>query len=145
MAMAGDRITVALDRRVRKAARDRCGYCLSPQHLVYARLEIEHIHPRGQGGTSDEANLWLSCPMSNKFKGNRTTGPDPVTGNVVALFNPRKQRWSDHFAWSPDGIRIVGRTPIGRATVVVLRLDSDPVAIAVRKHWVQAGWHPPTD
>ena len=39
------RVHVPLDveRRVRLAAGNRCGYCLSPQHLVMARLEIEHI------------------------------------------------------------------------------------------------------
>jgi hypothetical protein len=35
-------ISLATERRVRAAARHRCGYCLSPQHLVMARLEIEH-------------------------------------------------------------------------------------------------------
>jgi hypothetical protein len=40
------------------AARNRCGYCLSPQHLVMARLEIENIIPLAQKGSSDESNLW---------------------------------------------------------------------------------------
>jgi 5-methylcytosine-specific restriction endonuclease McrA len=48
-------------RRVREAARNRCGYCLSPQHLVMARLEIEHIIPLAKGGDNQESNLWLSC------------------------------------------------------------------------------------
>jgi hypothetical protein len=43
--MARIYIPVEIDRRVRNAARNRCGYCLSPQHLVMARLEIEHILP----------------------------------------------------------------------------------------------------
>jgi hypothetical protein len=38
-------ILADVDRRVREAARHRCGYCLSPQHLVMARLEVEHINP----------------------------------------------------------------------------------------------------
>jgi hypothetical protein len=36
-------ISVESDRLVREAAKNRCGYCLSPQQLVMARLEIEHI------------------------------------------------------------------------------------------------------
>jgi AhpD family alkylhydroperoxidase len=43
--MARNYIPVEVERRVRAAARNRCGYCLSPQHLVMARLEIEHIIP----------------------------------------------------------------------------------------------------
>ncbi|HEY9706686.1 MAG TPA: hypothetical protein V6D48_00610 [Oculatellaceae cyanobacterium] len=38
-------IPVEIDCRVRNDARNRCGYCLSLQHLVMARLEIEHIIP----------------------------------------------------------------------------------------------------
>jgi hypothetical protein len=144
--MAREHISVAVDRRVRDAAENRCGYCLSPQNLVMARLEIDHIIPVGRGGTSDEANLWLCCPLLyNKSKSDRTVATDPQTGEDVALFNPRNQRWHEHFAWSADGLRILGKTPAGRATVALLKLDSDPDAILVRSYWVEAGWHPPKD
>lgn len=43
--MARAYIPVEVERRARAAARNRCSYCLSPQHLVMARLEIEHIIP----------------------------------------------------------------------------------------------------
>jgi hypothetical protein len=66
-----------------------------------------------------------------------------MTGESVPLFNPRTQSWFDHFAWASDGIRIVGKTPIGRATVVALRRGDDPDALVVRSWWVLAGWHPP--
>ncbi len=42
---------------VRRAARERCGYCQSPQHLVMGKLEIEHIIPRARGGSDNEPNL----------------------------------------------------------------------------------------
>jgi 5-methylcytosine-specific restriction endonuclease McrA len=110
-----------------------------------ARLEIEHIIPRARGGTSEETNLWLSCPLCNNYKGDLTNAPDPQTGEAVSLFHPREQKWSDHFAWSKDGLRVVGKTPTGRATVAALHLDDDPDALEVRSHWVLAGWHPPKD
>ena len=50
-------IPTEVERRVRLAAKNRCGYCLSPQHLVMARLEIEHIIPVSKQGSSDELNL----------------------------------------------------------------------------------------
>ena len=131
--------------RVRDAARNRCGYCLSPQHLVLARLEIEHIVPRSRGGSNDESNLWLSCPLCNRHKANRISAADPETGQEVPLFDPRRQRWSEHFRWTPDGLRVVGLTPTGRATVEALHLADDPDALLVRSYWVLAGWHPPTD
>lgn len=50
-----------IERRVRAAARDRCGYCRSPQHLVMARLEIEHVMPLARGGSNNESNHWPHC------------------------------------------------------------------------------------
>jgi hypothetical protein len=61
---------------------------------------------------------------------------------LVPLFNPRRQSWSEHFVWSDDGTRILGKTPIGRATIVALQLNN-LISVVVRRHWVPAGWHPP--
>jgi hypothetical protein len=141
--MPREYIPADVDRRVRQAARHRCGYCLSPQQLVMARLEIDHIIPVTKGGDSSESNLWLSCPLCNRFKADRTVARDPDTGTEVPLFNARTQRWSQHFRWSTDGIRVIGLTPSGRATVALLHLDDDADALVVRAHWVLAGWHPP--
>jgi hypothetical protein len=105
-------IPAEIDRRVREAAHHRCGYCLSPQRLVMARLEVEHIIPLAKGGTDDEANLWLACPICNGHKSDKTEAVDAETGVTVPLFNPRTQRWTDHFVWSGDGIRIIGTTPL---------------------------------
>ena len=106
--MARAYIPVEVERRVRTSAENRCGYCLSPQHLVMARLEIEHIIPLSKEGGNEESNLWLSCPLCNRYKSDKTTGIDPETGEVTALFNPRTQSWSEHFRWSEDGLQIIG-------------------------------------
>lgn len=143
--MARQRISAQLDARIRADAKYRCGYCLSPQHLVMARLEIEHIIPLAKGGTNDENNLWLSCPLCNAHKSDKTTAIDPLTGETVTLFNPRTQRWRDHFRWSSDGLRVLGITPVGRATVIALHLSDDADALEVRSYWVLAGWHPPDE
>jgi hypothetical protein len=136
------RIPAAVQARVREQAGHRCGYCLSPQHLVMARLEIEHIFPQARGGPDDEDNLWLACPLCNNFKSDQVEGLDPETGIQVRLFDPRRQSWREHFRWSADGTRVLGQTPCGRATVLALQLNH-PLAVTVRQHWVLAGWHPP--
>lgn len=138
-------VPVELARRVRAAARDRCGYCQSPQHLLLGPLQIEHLVPRSRGGLTEEDNLWLSCPLCNNYKGDRISAIDPATGQEWPLFSPRAHRWSEHFRWSEDGLRVVGLTPIGRATVAALHLDDDPDALTVRSYWVLAGWHPLAD
>jgi hypothetical protein len=129
-------------RRVREAAGDACGYCLSPQRLVMSRLEIEHIIPRARGGSDEEANLWLSCGLCNRYKGAQVEAADPLTGETVPLYNPRTNIWYEHFGWSTDGVKVVGLTPAGRATVVALNLNNE-LAVEVRQNWVLAGWHPP--
>lgn len=141
--MARIRISVELEQKIRKTAQNRCGYCLSPQHLVMARLQIEHIIPLAAGGTNDEQNLWLACPICNGHKADKLNALDPETGELTPLFNPRTQDWFTHFQWSEDGIQIIGLTPAGRATVRALHLSDDPDALTVRSFWVMAGWHPP--
>ena len=148
--MARIPISADLERQIREAARHRCGYCLSQQQYLIARMTIEHIVPRSKFAPDDAKmhaaeNLWLSCQSCNGHKSDKTHEQDPETGQHVTLFNPRTQRWSEHFQWSSDGLRILGLTPIGRATVVALHLDNDPEALIVRANWVSVGWHPPKD
>jgi hypothetical protein len=109
-----------------------------------ARLEIEHIIPRSQGGSDDESNLWLSCSLCNRYKGSQIQGEDLLRGETVKLFNPRTQVWSVHFSWSSDGTLITGLTPTGRGTVAALQLNNE-LAVEVRRNWILAGWHPPED
>jgi hypothetical protein len=107
-------------------------------------LTVEHITPEAYGGTSDEDNLWLSCRNCNEFKGSQTHARNVLTGRRVRLFHPRRQKWSQHFAWSEDGTRIIGKTACGRATVDALRMNNITVVTA-RQHWVRAGLHPPDE
>ena len=58
---------------------------------------------------------------------------------------PRDYLPVDLVVWSEDGLRVLGRTPTGRATVAALHLDDDPDALIVRSYWILAGWHPPGD
>jgi hypothetical protein len=137
-------IPPALRRKVAVAADHRCGYCQTSQKVSGAQMHVEHIVPLSRGGTSDESNLWLGCAWCNSYKGDKTHAEDTETGIVHPLFNPRTQRWFEHFRWSDDGTQIIGLTPIGRATVQVLRLNNEFI-VAARYFWVQAGWHPPSE
>lgn len=137
-------ITEALRRKIRSDAEQRCGYCFSRQELVLGTLEIEHIVPHAKGGPDEEANLWLACSLCNRYKATQVTASDPLTGESALLFNPRADKWHEHFGWSADGVLILGSTAKGRATVEALRLNND-LAVEVRRNWVLAGWHPPTE
>ena len=75
------------------------------------------------------------------LQGSRTHGYDSVSGEYVLLFNPRSQRWREHFTWHEDGTEIIGLTPCSRATVEALRLNNQEI-VGARSLWVQSGWWP---
>jgi hypothetical protein len=129
---------------VAQSARHRCGYCLTQEVVVGAAMEIEHIIPESLGGPAEEQNLWLACSLCNQHKGSRIAGRDPVTDEIVPLFNPRRQDWAEHFAWTTGGTRIIGLTPTGRVTIISLNLNRSTL-VRSRRVWVRAGWHPPKD
>lgn len=139
-----EHIPKALRARIAAQARYRCGYCLTSEAIVGTPMEIDHIVPRSLGGLTEEENLWLACSLCNEHKGIRTVALDPLTGEMVPLFNPRRQVWQEHFAWTTEGDRIIGLTAIGRATVIALNLNR-PSLVKARQVWVAAGWHPPKD
>ena len=133
-----------LRERVRTTARHRCGYCLTAELYSGSLMEVDHLIPESLGGPTEEDNLWLACSLCNKHRGSRTAAADPETAEVVRLFDPRHQIWTEHFQWSEAGETIIGITPTGRATVDALQLNRS-VRVDARGNWVIAGWHPPKD
>ena len=130
--------------RVRAQAQNRCGYCRSLEKYILGILEIGHIIRKAIGGSDEEENRWLACTLCNNYKGTQTDALDAIVQTRVKLFNPRTQQWSQNFAWSEDATEIIGLTACGRATVTALQLNNN-IAVSVRRQWVSAGWHPPTD
>jgi len=135
-------ISEKLRRSIAEAAQHRCGYCLTAQEFTAMPMHIEHLTPVAAGGTSTVENLWLACALCNGYKATQTHGLDPETNQMTPLFNPRRQTWAEHFQWHVDGIEIMGKTPIGRVTVLALKLNNEYLTRA-RRRWVAVGWHPP--
>jgi hypothetical protein len=133
-----------LRERVAEQAGYRCGYCRADERYFGTDFEIEHLLPESLGGQTIEENLWLACRECNGRKGNRIALHDPLSGELAPLFNPRFQRWSDHFRWATEGDLIHGLTPTGRVTIRALGLNR-PKRVIARRFWVQAGWHPPQE
>ncbi|MEX0611892.1 MAG: HNH endonuclease [Pirellulales bacterium] len=117
-------IDAATRQLVRDRAGDKCEYCgLPSMQSPLAALQIEHILPRKHRGGDEPGNLALACIDCNLCKGSNIAGIDPTTGATTKLFHPRRHKWDAHFKWL--GIYIVGKTPIGRATIEALRMNSD--------------------
>ncbi len=135
------RISASLRREVRERARERCEYCLVAESQVFFPHEPDHLIARKHGGKTLSENLALSCFDCNRFKGSNIASIDTVTKELVGLFNPRTQRWSEHFRLE-DG-RIVPLTAIGRVTEKVLDLNL-PVRIEIRERLAAMGKYPLT-
>ncbi len=137
-------IPESLRNRIANADRQRCCYCLTSEANSGIPMTHDHIQPRSKGGETTFENVCLACRSCNEFKADLTEAIDPLIGETVPLFNPRTQKWSDYFAWSLDSTSVEGLTPIGRATIVALRMNH-PVIVSARSRWAISGWHPPSD
>ncbi|MFN8441657.1 MAG: HNH endonuclease [Caldilineaceae bacterium] len=131
-------------KQVFERADNRCEYCKTPRRMIGMPLVVDHIIAKILGGSDSLDNLCAACYRCNEFKGAKSTGHDPVSGEIVALFNPRRQKWHEHFRWENGGTHIIGHTPTGRATVIELRLNNDYV-VDSRVLWITYGEHPPME
>lgn len=113
----------ALRREVTARAGERCEYCRLPEWALLAGCEVDHVISRKHGGRTDASNLALSCARCNRAKGTDIGSMIPETGQFSRLFNPRTDRWEDHFA--PEGARLTAKTVIGQVTLTLLRLNDD--------------------
>ena len=82
--MSNHYIPKEVRQSVAKTARYRCGYCQTQAAVIGMPLEIEHIMPVSLGGTDNLDNLWLSCTLCNRYKGNQVTGFDELTNAMVS-------------------------------------------------------------
>ena len=137
-------VTATIKQQVFARANYRCEYCQTSHRLVVMPSTIEHVIPIALGGTDEPENLAAACYRSNEYKGAKTHALDVLTGEVVPLFNPRTQTWSEHFAWANGGTHIIGLSDSGRATVTALRLNNEYV-VEARALWIAREWHPPSD
>jgi hypothetical protein len=130
----------SLARQVRRRASYLCEYCRMPQAFYRTLFEIDHIIAQQHRGPTVLGNLALSCLHCNSHKGPNIAGIDPVTGKLTALFHPRRHKWERHFRWR--GPLLVGRTAIGRTTIVVLAMN-DRDLVEVREALIAEGAFPP--
>jgi hypothetical protein len=122
-------------------ARHRCEYCHAPEAVFNLPLEVEHIMPLARGGEDTAANWALACRACNLYKATHVSGHDPVHNAVIRLFHPRADRWEDHFQVALESGELVGRTSVGRATVVRLRLNHE-AQVTARRQWMRLGLFP---
>ncbi|MEO8608158.1 MAG: HNH endonuclease signature motif containing protein [Chloroflexota bacterium] len=124
------RIPGAVRQQVRERANGRCEYCGKPDAYGSQSHQVDHIVSQKHHGSDDLDNLAWACFQCNSCKGTDIAARDRETNSLYSLFNPRTQKWDDHFRL--DGAIIIGLTPIGRVTIDILQMN-DPDQIRTRR------------
>jgi len=118
------RSKVTGQRRAKVASRANhcCEYCLVTEDDAGFPHQVDHIISRKHGGSSSMDNLALACMLCNQRKGTDIASVDPATGNLIPLFHPRRDQWSDHFRIVREFIEPISR--IGFLTIRLLQLNT---------------------
>lgn len=137
--MSATRVSAALRRRVQERARGCCEYCLLSEEDAWFSHEPDHIIAEKHGGETTDENLAWSCFDCNLHKGSDIASRDATTGSLAPLFDPRLQRWRDHFELTEG--RIIGLSAIGRVTERLLKFNQ-PERVEIRRLLSQIARYP---
>lgn len=137
--MSSTYVPTALRRRAQERAAGNCEYCLLSEEDAYFSHEPDHIIAEKHGGETAFGNLCWACFDCNRFKGSDIASRDPLSGDLVPLFNPRQDDWHEHFELERGVIR--ASTPIGRATKRLLKFNL-PERVEVRATLAKVGRYP---
>ncbi|HEY5313886.1 MAG TPA: HNH endonuclease signature motif containing protein [Pirellulales bacterium] len=130
----------ALEQFIWYRANGCCEYCQVPQLFDPLQFQIDHIIAVQHSGRTVEDNLALACYTCNRHKGPNIAGFDHVTQQITPLYNPRRNIWDEDFQW--QGPELIGLTPSGRVTVLVLAINRD-FRVALRRALIHEGVFPP--
>ncbi|MCI5133094.1 MAG: HNH endonuclease [Candidatus Electrothrix sp. EH2] len=138
MSPAGRYINPDLRQFVAERAEHLCEYCLIHEDDTYLGCEIDHIISLKHGGSSDADNLAYACTFCNRHKGS-DVGSVLNGAEFVRFYNPRKDRWAEHFQL--DGLNIQALTSIGAATAKILLFNTDE-RLLERESLIDLGRYP---
>ena len=117
-----------------------CEYCLMDIEASFYGGELDHIIAVKHGGPATAENLAHTCQCCNRNKGSDICSINWQTGELVRLFNPRRDHWAEHFVLA--GVRIQALTEIGEMTVRILDFNHKE-RIEERQVWIEEGSYPP--
>jgi len=140
--MSNKRISPQIRKTIKEQAKYCCEYCLSQEEFSPDTFSIEHIVPRAKDGTNQPDNLAHACQGCNNHKHTSTDAIDPLVGEIVSLYHPRRDNWDDHFGWNEDCTLMLGLTSTGRATIDKLNLNRKGV-VNLRSVLHKLDLHPP--
>ena len=113
-------VSADLRRSVAARAQGSCEYCLVHESDTYLGCQVDHVVSEKHGGVTEIGNLAYACALCNRAKGT-DVGSLTAEGVFVRFFNPRMDRWEDHFRLY--GPIIESQTAIGEVTAKIFGLN----------------------
>jgi hypothetical protein len=114
-------ISAELRKLVQTRAGNLCEYCLIHEFDTFVGCQVDHIISIKHNGSTDEDNLAYACTFCNRAKGSDIGSIDSSSKLFSRFFNPREDRWSDHFQL--HGTTIEPLTVVGQVTVKILEMN----------------------
>lgn len=137
--MSVTHIPAELRRLMVARAQGLCEYCLIAVEDTLLGTAADHIISEKHGGPTTEEILAQTCVACNNAKGSGVGSIHWESGEFHRFFNPRTDRWADHFRLR-DG-RIEGVSPIGSVTARLLRFN-DAARVLERRALQSMGRYP---
>lgn len=131
-------ISAELRQTIVDRANHLCEYCLIAEEDSFYGCQVDHIISLKHGGSSDVDNLAFACALCNRAKGS-DVGSIATSGEFTRFFNPRTDRWLDHFRL--EGATIHPLTPIGEVTVRIFGFN-DSARLHEREEMIRFGTYP---
>ena len=132
-------IPAELRRIVITRANACCEYCRIADDDTHYGCELDHIISEKHGGETEAYNLALVCARCNQAKGSDIGSIHWESGLFVRLYNPRTDRWAEHFQLI--GCLIEGVSPIGMVTANLLGFNTEE-RVLLRSVLQEAGRFP---
>ena len=131
-------ISAELRQTIADRAKQLCEYCLIAEADAFYGCEVDHIISVKHGGSSEPKNLAYACAPCNRAKGS-DVGSIAGTGEFIRFFNPRTDRWAEHFRL--DGPTIQPLTPIGEVTTRIFGFN-ETARLHEREEMMRFGIYP---
>lgn len=128
-------ISAELRQTIADRANLLCEYCLIAEADTFYGCEVDHIISLKHGGSSEPNNLAYACALCNRAKGS-DVGSVSASGEFTRFFNPRTDRWAEHFRL--DGAVIRPLTIIGEVTARILGFN-DSARLHEREEMIRFG------
>lgn len=115
-----------------------CEYCLVAEADTFYGCEVDHIISLKHGGSSEADNLAYACALCNRSKGS-DIGSISGAGEFTRFFNPRTDRWAEHFLL--EQAVICPLTTVGEVTAHILAFNNS-ARLHEREEMIRFGKYP---